>query len=276
MESCDEPIFNRKVVVVLERLDNTMNLDPNGSITLRKPDSSTEQQSKVTNIRIKEEPHTCVLCPDSFGSSDQLQDHLQIDHEIYDRTECVVCFKPFTKTSGLVLCNDCVNQHVKNEPTSEKHQCNSCTVCFTSESDLRQHVVDEHEVEVQEPIPVQGIKLESNDVKDDSQVVHTGEQPFPCTFQGCGKRFSLEFNLRKHERIHDGVTAQVDLSVEQLEIVQEPNDSKLDQQSDTTYQHSDASHEQVDTTDDEKSVTLPIQKIKRKKCSGKKICRICK
>src|SRR5277367_6630144 len=110
---------------------------------------------------------------------------VRIDYEIYDQTECVVCFKPFTKNSGLVLCNDCINQHVKNEPTSEKHQCNSCTVCFTSESELRQHVVDEHEVEVQ--IPVQGIKLESNDAKDDSQVVHMGEQPFPCTFQGCGK-----------------------------------------------------------------------------------------
>src|SRR5277367_6093721 len=110
MESCDEPIFNRKVVVVLERLDNTMNLDPNGSINLTKPDSSTEQQIKVANIRIKEEPHTCVLCPDSFGSSDQLQDQLRVDYVIYDQAECVVCLKPFTKNSGLGLCNDCFKQ----------------------------------------------------------------------------------------------------------------------------------------------------------------------
>ena len=35
-------------------------------------------------------------------------------------------------------------------------------------------------------------------------VVHTGEQPYICSFGTCGKGFSLEFNLRTHMRIHTG------------------------------------------------------------------------
>jgi hypothetical protein len=35
-------------------------------------------------------------------------------------------------------------------------------------------------------------------------VVHTGEKPFQCTFEGCGKRFSLNLNLCTHVYIHTG------------------------------------------------------------------------
>ncbi|KAI8333709.1 hypothetical protein BC941DRAFT_401341 [Chlamydoabsidia padenii] len=31
---------------------------------------------------------------------------------------------------------------------------------------------------------------------------HTGEKPYACDFQGCGRRFSVVSNLRRHSKVH--------------------------------------------------------------------------
>jgi len=52
-----------------------------------------------------------------------------------------------------------------------QHVCQQCHRSFIERSKLKRHLL-----------------------------VHSGEKPFVCNFEGCTKRFSLDFNLRTHIR----------------------------------------------------------------------------
>ncbi|KAI7886477.1 hypothetical protein K492DRAFT_140546 [Lichtheimia hyalospora FSU 10163] len=59
------------------------------------------------------------------------------------------------------------------EEPSEKYKCLYCQKGFSRPSSLRIHVYS-----------------------------HTGEKPFNCPEPGCGRRFNVQSNLRRHLRIH--------------------------------------------------------------------------
>ncbi|KAK9380492.1 uncharacterized protein V2V93DRAFT_370818 [Kockiozyma suomiensis] len=62
--------------------------------------------------------------------------------------------------------------------TQKKHKCPVCNKRFTRPSSLQTHIFS-----------------------------HTGEKPFQCDHHGCGRRFSVVSNLRRHRRIHRGMSA---------------------------------------------------------------------
>ncbi|KAK9374118.1 uncharacterized protein V1513DRAFT_446714 [Lipomyces chichibuensis] len=57
--------------------------------------------------------------------------------------------------------------------TQKKHKCPICHKRFTRPSSLQTHMYS-----------------------------HTGEKPFTCDFRGCGRKFSVVSNLRRHKKIH--------------------------------------------------------------------------
>ncbi|KAF4761156.1 hypothetical protein HAV15_007808 [Penicillium sp. str.  len=59
--------------------------------------------------------------------------------------------------------------------TQKKHKCKVCDKRFTRPSSLQTHMYS-----------------------------HTGEKPFACDVEGCGRHFSVVSNLRRHKKVHKG------------------------------------------------------------------------
>jgi len=57
--------------------------------------------------------------------------------------------------------------------SSSRYECSYCQKRFNRPSSLRIHINS-----------------------------HTGNKPFECTFTGCGRRFSVQSNMRRHARVH--------------------------------------------------------------------------
>jgi Zinc finger, C2H2 type len=57
--------------------------------------------------------------------------------------------------------------------TQKKHKCKICDKRFTRPSSLQTHMYS-----------------------------HTGEKPFACNVEGCGRQFSVVSNLRRHKKVH--------------------------------------------------------------------------
>lgn len=64
--------------------------------------------------------------------------------------------------------------------TQKKHKCKVCDKRFTRPSSLQTHMYS-----------------------------HTGEKPFSCDVEGCGRQFSVVSNLRRHKKVHKGEGASV-------------------------------------------------------------------
>ncbi|KAK6523498.1 hypothetical protein TWF281_001479 [Arthrobotrys megalospora] len=78
----------------------------------------------------------------------------------------------FGHQSGQAAMMGQFNSRVQSN-TTKKHKCKICDKRFTRPSSLQTHMYS-----------------------------HTGEKPFACEVEGCGRQFSVVSNLRRHRKVH--------------------------------------------------------------------------
>lgn len=66
-----------------------------------------------------------------------------------------------------------VHRRTTSDLPLNKYKCNQCHKAFSRPSSLRIHILS-----------------------------HTGEKPHLCSQPGCGRRFSVQSNMRRHLRVH--------------------------------------------------------------------------
>ncbi|KIK99057.1 hypothetical protein PAXRUDRAFT_823158 [Paxillus rubicundulus Ve08.2h10] len=82
---------------------------------------------------------------------------------------------PMTSSSS----SEVAHQTPVPSPPTSKYECDYCGKGFTRPSSLKIHLNS-----------------------------HTGEKPFVCTFEGCGRSFSVLSNMRRHARVHTEVAGR--------------------------------------------------------------------
>ena len=108
---------------------------------------------------------------------------------------CSECGKTFKNRKSLV-------PHMLLHTGIKNHQCDVCNQMFCSRGNLLSHKAQSKCGAEEVVCPICGHKCNNKYYLKRHLMKHTGERPYKCEFEGCGKGFFDSQTLQNHRKIH--------------------------------------------------------------------------
>lgn len=137
-----------------------------------------------------ERPFECEFCHKMFSVKENLQVHRRI-HTKERPYKCDICERAFEHSGKL-------HRHMRIHTGERPHKCNVCGKTFIQSGQLVIHMRT-HTGKFR-----RGFWMKIEDMTDFCFLLSTGEKPYKCPVEGCGKGFTCSKQLKVHSRTHTG------------------------------------------------------------------------
>lgn len=196
-------------------------------LTSRSPIENNNTSVKLTS---KGKKYVCNICQRSFDYKHVLQNH-ERTHTGEKPFKCPQCQKKFTRDHHL-------KTHMRLHTGEKPYKCEHCPKDFVQVANLRRHT-RVHTGERPYSCDICPSKFSDSNQLKAHMLIHSGQKPFACG--QCNGQYRRKHHLNNHKCVKNGLPASDDVYIksepvikrEDIDIMEEDDDSKCDMSDDT-------------------------------------------